>query len=76
MSRKRIYLNDKLKTLDTLKETRDLHVVLETMCRDPVNKMSKFTIMNGDRTAVDYEVLEFEDEEALLIFKLKYGHLL
>jgi len=50
--------------------------MLEDISLDPDNKMKKYSILNGDQTAVDYHVIEFEDEASLIMFKLKYGHLL
>jgi hypothetical protein len=57
-------------------EKARFHIQLDELAKDPKNRCKKFSIMNGDQTAIDYHVLEFEDSESMLAFKLRYGHLL
>lgn len=52
------------------------HIEMDNLAKDPKNRCRKLSILNGDQTAVDHIVLEFEDQESMLVFKLRYGHLL
>ncbi len=72
----KIYLDGKIEECETTGSYLTYIVALCTLVADPLNRCKYYQITDGDRMYTASSVLEFEDQESYLVFRLKYRDLL